>query len=105
MTSVATVYATFPDQAEAERIGRVLVEERLAACMNILGPCRSIYRWQGAIEQADETAALFKTRADLAARLIERLAELHIYDLPAATVWPIEQTSAGFAEWVLAETE
>ena len=59
--SVLSIYAVFADADEAERIGRTVVEERLAACVNILGPVRSIYRWQGTIETADETAAIFKT--------------------------------------------
>ena len=57
MSGIASVYATFADEAEAERIGRQLVEERLAACVNILGPCKSIYRWQGKVEEAEEEVA------------------------------------------------
>jgi periplasmic divalent cation tolerance protein len=101
---IVTVYATFADAEEAERIARILVEERLAACANILGPCRSIYRWQGAIEGGEEVAALFKTRAELAERLIERLATLHSYEVPAAVVWPIERALPAYAAWVEAET-
>ena len=101
MTGLATVYATFADTAEAERIALILVEERLAACANILGPCRSIYRWQGAIERADEVAALFKTRAELAPALIERLTALHSYDVPAAVIWPIAQAGDRYRDWVL----
>ena len=98
--AIVTVYATFADAAEAERIARTLVEERLAACANILGGCRSIYRWQGEIEQGDEVAALFKTRADLADRLIGRLEKLHSYDVPAAVVWPIADVLPAYAQWV-----
>ncbi len=54
--SVVSVYAVFANDEEAERIGRQMVEERLAACVNILGSCRSIYRWQGAIESARRSA-------------------------------------------------
>jgi periplasmic divalent cation tolerance protein len=104
MSGIATVYATFADAAEAERIARQLVEERLAACANILGPCRSIYRWQGAIEEGDEVAALFKTRAESAPQLIERLGQLHSYDVPAAVVWPISETGEGYRAWVLEST-
>ena len=104
MTDIVTVYATFADAAEAERIARTLVEERLAACANIVGPCTSIYRWQGAVEQAEEVAALFKTRADTAARLIERLSALHSYDVPAAVVWPIVQAGESYRLWVLDST-
>jgi periplasmic divalent cation tolerance protein len=104
MSPIVTVYATFASEEEALRISRTLVKERLAACANILGACRSIYRWRGAIEEGEEVAALFKTQADLAEALIARLAELHGYDLPAAVVWPIERALGGYAEWVEAET-
>jgi periplasmic divalent cation tolerance protein len=105
MTDIVTVYATFASDEEARRIARALVEERLAACANILGACHSIYRWQGEIEEAGEVAALFKTRANLADALIARLAELHSYEVPAAVVWPIVQSLAPYREWVKAETE
>ena len=102
--AIVTVYATFADAAEAERIARTLVDERLAACANILGPCRAIYRWKGAVEQGDEVAALFKTRADAAERLIARLGALHSYDVPAAVVWPIAEALPAYAQWVRDET-
>lgn len=98
--TVVSVYATFPTADEAERIGRQMVEERLAACVNILGPCRSIYRWQGAVESADEVTAIFKTVRTTADRLIARIAELHSYDVPAIAVWPIEKLLGNYAEWV-----
>ena len=98
--SVVTVYAMFADTAEAQRIGRTIVEERLAACINILAPCRSIYRWEGAIETATETPALFKTTLDKADALIERITELHSYEVPAIEVWPIERLPVSFGDWV-----
>ena len=104
MSGIVTVYATFGDAAEADRIARILVEERLAACANMLGPCRSIYRWQGAVEQADEVAVLFKTRAEGAQALVARLGELHSYDVPAAIVWPIADALPAYAQWVRDET-
>ena len=104
MTAIVTVYAVFGSADEAGRIARTLVEERLAACANILGPCRSIYRWQGAVEEGDEVAALFKTGADRADALVARLAELHSYDVPAAVVWPIERSLENYRQWVMAET-
>jgi periplasmic divalent cation tolerance protein len=105
MTGIVTVYATFASDEEARRIARALVEERLAACANILGPCHSVYRWQGAVEEAAEVAALFKTRADAAEKLIARLAELHSYDVPAAVVWPIETCLGRYGAWVREETK
>ena len=101
MTGIVTVYAVFVDAAEADRIARQLVEERLAACANILGACRSIYRWQGKVEQADEVAALFKSTSGQASQLIRRLAELHSYDTPAAVAWPIAETPESYRKWVV----
>ncbi len=98
--SVVSVYATFADSDEAERIGRQVVEERLAACINILGPCRSVYRWQGAIETGDEVAAIFKTSGAMADQLITRIAALHSYDVPAITVWPIDKLLGAYADWI-----
>lgn len=97
-----TVYAVFADQAEAERIARLVVEERLAACANILAPCRSIYRWQGAVETAAEVPALFKTvRPDA---LIARIAALHSYDVPAAVAWDVAAAHPAYAAWVRDES-
>lgn len=104
MTQIVTVYATFADGDEAARIARTVVEERLAACANILGGCRSIYRWQGEVEDAEEVPALFKTRAELAPTLIARIGELHSYDVPAAVAWPIVEALPAYADWVVAET-
>jgi periplasmic divalent cation tolerance protein len=95
---IATVYAVFADAAEAERIAETVVTERLAACANILSPCRSIYRWEGAVERAEEVPALFKTAQPKA--LIARIAALHSYDVPAAVAWPIAEAHAPYAEWV-----
>ena len=105
MSRIVTVYATFGSADEAASIARILVEERLAACANILGPCRSIYRWQDAIEDAQEIAALFKTTAEGADSLIARLGELHSYDVPAAVAWPIERALPAYSQWVEDETE
>ena len=105
MSNIVSVYATFADEDEARRIGRLCVEERLAACVNVLGPIHSIYRWQGEIEESEEVAALFKTRADAAEALIARIAELHSYDVPAVVVWPISTTLAPYAQWVADETD
>jgi periplasmic divalent cation tolerance protein len=98
--NVVTVFAVFADPAEAQRIGMTIVEEKLAACVNILGPCRSIYRWEGAIETASETPALFKTTLAATDALIARIAELHSYEIPAIAVWPIERLPASYGDWV-----
>lgn len=104
MTGIVTVYATFGSEEEAVRIARSLVEEGLAACANLLAPCRSLYRWQGAVEDAPEHPALFKTAAERAEALLARIGELHSYDVPAAVVWPIERTLPAYADWVRQET-
>ena len=98
--SVVSVYAVFADAEEAERIGRAMIEEQLAACINILGPIRSIYRWQGAVEAADEVAAIFKATDDHADALITRIAELHSYDVPCIATWAIDKILASYADWV-----
>ena len=105
MSDIVTVYATFGSEEEARRIGRTAVEEGLAACANILPPCHSIYRWQGAIEEAAEHPALFKTSAARAEALVARIAALHSYDVPAAVVWPIARAHPGYGEWVEQETQ
>ncbi|MEA3015755.1 MAG: periplasmic divalent cation tolerance protein [Sphingomonadales bacterium] len=103
MSAIVTVYATFGSEEEAGRIGRTCVEERLAACVNVLGAVHSIYRWQGAIEEGTEVAALFKTTEARADALIARIAELHSYDVPAAVVWPIAGALGAYEEWVRTE--
>jgi periplasmic divalent cation tolerance protein len=97
---IATVYAVFANMEEAERIAVIVVEEGLAACANIMAPCRSIYRWEGKIERAEEVPALFKTARQEA--LIARIAELHSYEIPAVMAWPIENAHQPYAEWITA---
>lgn len=98
--SIVSVYAVFPNAEEAERIGRTAIEERLAACINILSQVRSIYRWKGKIETADEVAAIFKTHHWKSDALIARIAELHSYDVPCVVSWPIEKLVGRYADWV-----
>ena len=98
--SVVTVTALFPTEAEARTVGRTVVEERLAACVNIGGPVQSIYHWQGAIEEAAEVAASFKTTADMADALIVRIAELHSYEVPCVFAEPVGKLLGSYADWV-----
>jgi periplasmic divalent cation tolerance protein len=102
--SVVSVYAVFADAEEAERIGRAMVEEQLAACVNILGSIKSIYRWQGQIESAEEVAVIFKTHHWRTDALIARIAELHSYEVPCITSSPIEKILAAYADWVESST-
>jgi len=90
--------------AEAERIAEALVGERLAACVNILGGVRSVYRWQGAVERADEVAMIAKTTQSLFERLAARVRALHSYVTPAIVAWPIVAGDAAYLDWIAAET-
>jgi len=98
--SVLSIYVVFANTEEADRIGRIAIEERLAACVNILPPIRSIYRWKGKIESADEVAAIFKTHHWRSDALMERIAQLHSYDVPCIVAWPIEKIVGSYADWV-----
>lgn len=100
---IALVQTTFPDRAAAERVGRMVVEAKLAACCNIMGECRSVYRWRGEVETADEVVALFKTAPVRVRRLIERLTAFHPYELPAIEWWEAAVAPA-VEEWVSLET-
>ena len=98
--SLVSVYAIFADADEAERIGRAVVDDRLAACVNLLGPIRSIYRWNGAVESADEAAAIFKTSEAQVDALMTRIADLHSYDVPCIVAWPIERALGSYGDWI-----
>lgn len=98
--SVLSVYAVFADAEEAERIGRTVIEERLAACINIFPPIRSIYRWKGALETSEEVAAIFKTHDSGVDALMARLAELHSYEVPCIVAWPIDKIIGSYSNWV-----
>jgi len=98
--SIISVYVVFANDEEADRIGRMMVEERLAACINILSPVRSIYHWKGSIETAEEVAAIFKTSDEAADHLITRIAALHSYDVPCIVTSPIDKVLGAYADWV-----
>lgn len=98
------VYMTAGSEEEARRIGRVLVEERLAACVNLLGPMRSVYRWKGEVEEAPEVAFIAKTRTDRFDALAARVAELHAYEVPCIVALPIRDGHAAYLDWLRAET-
>ncbi|WP_029009935.1 divalent-cation tolerance protein CutA [Azospirillum halopraeferens] len=98
------VYMTAASPDEAERIGRALVEERLAACINILGPMTSIYRWEGAVETAAEVAFIAKTRASLVDTLTARVKALHGYDVPCIVELPAGRGNPDYLAWLRRET-
>jgi len=99
--TLVSVYAVFGSDDEAQRIGRAMVEQRLAACVNILGPCRSIYRWHGQVTETDEVTAIFKTTAGEAAVLIDAIVKLHSYEVPAVVAWPISDEQEALRAWVV----
>jgi len=105
MSDIAPVYATFPDEETTKRIAHIVVNEKLAACANILGVMTSIYEWEGKIEESGEIAALFKTSRAAMLPLISRLSDLHPYEVPALLGWPISEAPAPFAQWVQAQTK
>jgi periplasmic divalent cation tolerance protein len=98
------VLMTAATRAEAERIATALVEERLAACVNLVAPIRSIYRWQGRVERAGEVLMIGKTRRALVARLAARVRDLHGYDVPEVVALPVVAGSRPYLAWVDAET-
>jgi periplasmic divalent cation tolerance protein len=105
MERAVFVYTTYPSIVEAEEAGRALVEQRLAACVNILPGMISHYRWQGAVERAEETVMLIKTRASLAEEVRARVKAGHSYETPAILVLPIESVDQTYLAWVMGETE
>ena len=94
------VLSTFPDVATARRIGRQLVEERCAACANILPSVESIYWWEEKVESANETLVLFKTSADRYNALETRLRQLHPYEVPEIISFRVEQGLPDYLKWL-----
>jgi len=97
-------YITAGSPEEAKRIGRALVEERLAACINILPGMISIYRWQGAVETAEEAVLIAKTRADLFERLTARVKELHGYEVPCVVELRVGRGNPDYLAWLERES-
>ena len=98
------VYTTFPSLVEAERIGKAVLERRLAACVNILPGMISHYWWEGAIERGEEVVMIIKTRASLAEAVRAAVKEMHSYTTPAILVLPIEGGEPAYLEWLMTET-
>lgn len=104
MSDIRLVYVAAASAEEAEKIAITTVKERLAACANILGPIKSIYVWQGKLDQGSEVALLLKTQQGVADALISRVRELHSYDCPAILLLPVLGGHPDFLDWVRAET-
>ena len=105
MERAVFVYTTYPSIVEAETAGRALVEQRLAACVNILPGMISHYRWEGAVERGEEVVMLIKTRATRAEEVRAAVKATHSYATPVILVLPIESVDHTYFAWILAETE
>jgi periplasmic divalent cation tolerance protein len=96
------VLTTVPEDLDAAALARTLVEERLAACVNILPPMTSVYRWEGRVEEAAEQQLVIKTTSGAVSALQERLADLHPYDVPELLVLPVTGGSDSYLSWLRA---
>lgn len=98
------VFTNLPDRAAAERLAETLVGNQLAACVNILAPCRSVYRWKGAVQHEEEHPMLIKTTSERYAAMEQALRAGHPYELPEIIAVPVERGLAAYLDWVAAET-
>ncbi len=104
MNKHVMIYITAADRRQAVQIGTILVKERLAACINILGRIDSVYWWEGRVQQGKEVAFVAKTRAVLSKAVIRRVRELHSYRVPCAVAVPVVDGNPAFLQWISAET-
>jgi periplasmic divalent cation tolerance protein len=100
MSDARVVITTAANRAEAEKIADALVEGEIAACVNIVGPIRSVYRWEGKIENVEEFLLLIKTWSDAYDRVEAAIKELHSYDLPECIALRVEKGSEQYLEWI-----
>lgn len=105
MTDFCVVLVTVGSAEEGQRIAQALVSERLAACVNVVGPLNSTYRWQGEVVHDQELLLLIKTRAALFGDLDARVKQLHSYTTPEVIAVPIAAGSAAYLDWLRAETQ
>ena len=101
---VLLVLTTLPDRETAETVATTLINEKVAACVNILGACTSVYQWQGAVEKAAEVPLLIKTTRARYAALEAAILRLHPYELPEVIAVSLAQGLPGYLQWVAAET-
>lgn len=101
-TSAVVVLVTWPADKDAAPLARALVDERLAACVNVLPAIRSFYRWEGAVHDEGEQQLVIKTLASAVPRLQARVQDLHPYDVPEFLVMPVVAGSAAYLEWLAA---
>ena len=99
-----SIYITVKDETEAKKISQILVWEKLVACVNYF-PIKSIYWWKGDVEESGETAIIAKTRAELVEKVIERVKQLHLYEVPCVVSWIIEKGNPDYLNWIRESTE
>ncbi len=102
--SALLVLTNLPDRAAAEKLARLLIRKRVAACVNILAPCRSVYRWKGEVQQDEEHPMLIKTTRERYAALEAEIHKAHPYELPEILAVPIEYGLPAYLAWVADET-
>jgi periplasmic divalent cation tolerance protein len=102
--SVLLVLTNLPDRPAAEKLAEALVSGRLAACVNVLAPCRSFYRWKGALQNDEEIPVLVKTTAARYPALEAAIRANHPYELPEIVALPVERGLAAYLSWVAEET-
>jgi periplasmic divalent cation tolerance protein len=100
MEDFIIILVTTGSAVEAERLARTLVEERLAACVNRIKSVKSIYRWQGNVEESEEELLIIKSRKELFANVEKRVAELHSYSVPEVIALPIIKGSQAYLHWL-----
>ena len=105
MTDALLVFTTLPTADKAAEIAKLLVDEKLVACANLLPAVRSIYRWQGKMHDENEVLVLLKTRAEQLERLKLRLLEIHPYELPEMLAVPVESGYQPYLDWLAGETK
>lgn len=101
--TVVAAYLTFPDAATAEALAAELVDARLAACVNVLPPAVSVYRWEGSVVREPEVVAVAKTTAGRLAAFVAMVEERHPYDVPCVVAYPAAGGSAAYLDWVRTE--
>ncbi|MEW6108021.1 MAG: divalent-cation tolerance protein CutA [Nitrospirota bacterium] len=104
MSGYIVVFITSSNEQEAEKIAKAVIESRLAACVNIIKNVRSIYRWQGRIEDDNEALMIVKTRSDLFEELLNAVKGLHSYSVPEVIAMPIIEGSGDYLKWLEKET-
>jgi periplasmic divalent cation tolerance protein len=101
---LCALLTTAPDEGVAATLARTLVEERLAACVNLIPGARSIYRWQGALQDDSEVVLIIKSHRNRTQALAARIKDLHPYELPEVLELPVSGGSAAYLEWIATET-